>query len=377
MSADLDRARRGVALSPRTEQMTRVIAPRRDGAETRVQPPRDGTRVWDREDAAAGARAAPAAAAGAAQALALAVGAARCCSCSPPERVAAVALSGVIGGGNGTRDDGHADVRARPERPRGAGSGPRATAGLSAPRAQGQSGQARLEADSRRTCISVSPPGGSAGQGRVHGDARSSRKGVTLETVPKLTGMTCTEATAALTAQGLEIGDQTETNDLATAGTVIAQEPVAGRDGAERARPSTVTISKGPKDVRVPDLTGQDLADGARRTSAGGTEGRAPSAARRRRSAGRDGASATIPPAARRQPEGSAVNISSSRGPSEGGHARGLRPQDGGRHAEDPGRRPRAADAVELPDDTTRRSTGTVQEDLAAARDARARRARP
>ena len=50
MSADLDRARRGVALSPRTEQMTRVIAPVRATApQTRVQPPREATRVWDRE----------------------------------------------------------------------------------------------------------------------------------------------------------------------------------------------------------------------------------------------------------------------------------------------------------------------------------------
>ena len=73
MAADLDRARRGVALSPRTEQMTRVLAPARTASQTRVQPPRDATRVWDRE--LPPGRQPPAA--GASEALALAVGAAR------------------------------------------------------------------------------------------------------------------------------------------------------------------------------------------------------------------------------------------------------------------------------------------------------------
>ncbi len=97
MAADLDRARRGVALSPRTEQMTRVVPPARTGQHTRVQPPRDGTRVWDRDEppprTPPPARCARSARAGRG-----------CCSpCSCSRRApAAVALSGVFGSGDAT-----------------------------------------------------------------------------------------------------------------------------------------------------------------------------------------------------------------------------------------------------------------------------------
>ena len=82
--------------------------------------------------------------------------------------------------------------------------------------------------------------------------------GLKLATVPSLKGMTVQQATAALTARGLKYGDETDTNDLATAGTVIKQDPVAGST-APRGSAVAVTVSSGPKQVGVPDLRGQDL----------------------------------------------------------------------------------------------------------------------
>ncbi len=49
MAADLDRARRGVALSPRTEQMTRSSRPRARGSRRASSRRATATRVWDRD----------------------------------------------------------------------------------------------------------------------------------------------------------------------------------------------------------------------------------------------------------------------------------------------------------------------------------------
>ena len=151
MSADLDRARRGVALSPRTEQMTRVLPPPPRIGDTQVQPPRDGTRVWDRElppvrrrRRGRRRRAAPRWPWILVLLLLLAAGA-----------VAAVALSGVVGDdktGTTAPDDGHG-----PERPGRQGSGHRAERAHPS-RAQAVDQGTGLVAGSRATsCASTRP----------------------------------------------------------------------------------------------------------------------------------------------------------------------------------------------------------------------------
>jgi serine/threonine-protein kinase len=310
MSADLDRARRGVALSPRTEQMTRVIAPVHTAPQPRVEPARDATRVWDREVAAPVRRQPPPPPpAGRPRRarwpwillalLVLAAGA-----------VVAVALSGVIGGGNGTPTTVAPTVARVPSGLVGMDEAPATAklqrAGLVANPVN------RASKQPPGVVISVSPPGGR--QVKVGSSVTLGiSKGVTLVAVPKVTGMTLQEATAALTGKGLKVGNQTETNDLAAAGTVIAQNPVAAAT-APAGSSVALTISKGPKDVLVPDLTGQDLAT-AQQTLAGanlkpGTIRRVPS---------NDQPAGSVlsndPPGGTQAPEGSAVNMVLSSGP--------------------------------------------------------------
>jgi beta-lactam-binding protein with PASTA domain/predicted Ser/Thr protein kinase len=308
MSADLDRARRGVALSPRTEQMTRVLAPARGPQQTRVQPPRD-TRVWDREEPPPSRRPPPP---------------------PPPVRpkrsrwpwvllallvlaagaVAAVALSGVIGGGSATPT-----TTAPPPFVRV----PNGLVGTDQFSATDQIERSGLKA--RRVnraspqdpgkVIAVSPPGGK----RLRRGSTVTlivSKGVTNKTVPTITDMTVQDATALLQQRGLVLGDRSEQNDLADAGTVIAQDPAAGAI-APVGSPVNVTVSKGPKDVLVPDLTGQDEQTAiANLAQAGLKEGHVG------RVASSDQPSGLVvsndPPGGTQAPEGSAVNLLLSSG---------------------------------------------------------------
>ncbi len=105
--------------------------------------------------------------------------------------------------------------------------------------------------------IGVSPPGGSPLR-RGASVTLSVSKGVTVRTVPKITNMTIGEATTLLQQHGLTVGDQTQKEDLSDAGTVISQDPAAGAT-APVGSAVAVVISKGPKEVLVPDLGGQDL----------------------------------------------------------------------------------------------------------------------
>jgi beta-lactam-binding protein with PASTA domain/predicted Ser/Thr protein kinase len=251
MSADLDRARRGVALSPRTEQMTRVIAPATTARQTRVEPPRAATRVWDRDELPPTRRPPP----------------------QPPVRpkrprwpwillavlvlaaggVAAVALGGVFGGKDTPTTTTPAFVRV----PSDLVGGDQFSAvdklvalGLKANRVQQASGQ------DPGTVLRVAPAGGA--RVRTGSTVRLFvSKGQDTETVPQITNMTVTDATALLTSHGLVVGDRTDKNDLAAAETVIAQDPAGGAVAAKGSAVN-ITVSKGPKDVPVPDLTGQD-----------------------------------------------------------------------------------------------------------------------
>ena len=137
--------------------------------------------------------------------------------------------------------------------------------------------------------------------------------GLKLATVPSLKGMTVQQATAALTARGLRYGDETDTNDLATAGTVIKQDPVAGST-APRGSSVAVTVSSGPKQVGVPDLRGEDLPTAKANLEAGRTAGSGTSTTRRRRASRSTRSSAPTRQRPRSSPQGSAVNLLFSSG---------------------------------------------------------------
>jgi beta-lactam-binding protein with PASTA domain len=283
-----------------------VIAPANTAPQTRVQPPRDATRVWDRE-VPPPRRQPPAPPVRPRRSrwpwvllalLVLAAGA-----------VAAVALTGVIGGGSGTPTTtapafvhvpndlvGKVEVDATDEL---------TSLGLKAvPRV-------RASSKDPGDVVAVSPPGGS----RLKTGASVIlyiSKGVTVRTVPKITDMTLADATALLTQHGLTIGDQNSVNDLADAGTVIAQDPAAGST-APLGSAVAVTVSKGPKDVLVPDLTGQDLATATQNLTdaklKAGTIGHVSSSSQPAGSI-----VSNDPPGGTQAPEGSTVNILLSSG---------------------------------------------------------------
>ena len=86
--------------------------------------------------------------------------------------------------------------------------------------------------------------------------------------MPDLRGMTEADASAALSTAHLVTGEtSTEYDDKAPAGTVVRTDPKVGTS----AKPGTavnLVVSKGPKPVAVPDITGRKLGY-ANRTLAG------------------------------------------------------------------------------------------------------------
>jgi beta-lactam-binding protein with PASTA domain len=306
MSADLDRARRGVSLSPRTEQMTRVIAPPPRIGDTRVQPPREGTRVWDHEGAARTAAPPPRAVPPRRSRwpwvllvlLVLAAGA-----------VAAVALSGVLGGGGGNTGTTTAKQAKVPNDLVGkdqiAAQDELTNLGLKyAIKGQNSS------VDPGNVLRAVPRSGSTVNAGSTVTLYVST--GVKLVTVPSLKGMTKPQAKAALQGRDLVYGDETQTNDLAAAGTIIKQAPLAGSTAAKGSSVA-VTISSGPKLVGVPDLRGEDIQTAtANLEQVGlkvGTTSQAPSADQPAKTI-----ISTDPPADTQKPEGSAVNLLFSSG---------------------------------------------------------------
>ncbi|MEO9176174.1 MAG: PASTA domain-containing protein, partial [Gaiellales bacterium] len=250
MAADLDRARRGVALSPRTEQMTRIVAPSRTAQQTRVQPAHDATRVWDREPPPP--RTPPPAPVRPRRSrwpwvlLALLVLAAG--------GVTAVALSGVIGGGGGTTGTTVASVTI-PNGLRGLDEG-HAQARLEALNLKVRMAQEFSPALPPGVVLRASPPGGA----RVASGSTVTlyvSKGASLVAVPALKGHTLADATAALKAKKLT-SVETNENSLEPKGTVIAQDPAAGQLVAPNTSVA-ITVSDGPKQVNVPDVRGEDL----------------------------------------------------------------------------------------------------------------------
>lgn len=76
--------------------------------------------------------------------------------------------------------------------------------------------------------------------------------------VPDLTGMKLDEATTALEEAGLELNtDVEQVNDEAPAGEIISQNPSGGAQLSKGSK-VRITVSKGQKEVSVPDVSGMD-----------------------------------------------------------------------------------------------------------------------
>ena len=83
--------------------------------------------------------------------------------------------------------------------------------------------------------------------------------GAATVTVPDVIGSSEDEAIAALDAEGLAADSITAPSDEAE-GTVIAQDPAGGSEAAE-GDTVTITVSSGPEEQAMPDVTGEDADD--------------------------------------------------------------------------------------------------------------------
>ncbi|MGY3380373.1 serine/threonine protein kinase/beta-lactam-binding protein with PASTA domain [Arthrobacter sp. TE12231] len=83
-------------------------------------------------------------------------------------------------------------------------------------------------------------------------------KGPELFPLPDLTGKTLDDAKTALNGAEMALGPITETFDeTAPAGTVLAQAPRSGNP-VRHGTPVSLTVSKGPQPIPVPDVRGQE-----------------------------------------------------------------------------------------------------------------------
>lgn len=119
-------------------------------------------------------------------------------------------------------------------------------------------GEAFSESIPPQSIVSSDPASGSD----VHASGTVSvvlSKGPERYAVPDLRGMTEADASAALATAHLVAGEtSTEYDDKAPAGTVVRTDPKVGTS----AKPGTavnLVVSKGPKPVAVPDITGRKL----------------------------------------------------------------------------------------------------------------------
>lgn len=94
-------------------------------------------------------------------------------------------------------------------------------------------------------------------------------KGKQGSIVPNVTKMDVTNAQNALIAAGLVLGAQTEANDAAPAGQVIAQDPAAGTSLPAGASVNVV-VSKGPATTAVPGVVNQSRANAEAALSSAG-----------------------------------------------------------------------------------------------------------
>ncbi|QCB98173.1 serine/threonine-protein kinase [Arthrobacter sp. PAMC25564] len=83
-------------------------------------------------------------------------------------------------------------------------------------------------------------------------------KGPELFPLPDLAGNTLDQAKSALNGAGMALGPVTETYDeTAAAGIVLAQAPRSGNP-VRHGTPVSLTVSKGPQPIPVPDVRGQE-----------------------------------------------------------------------------------------------------------------------
>jgi serine/threonine-protein kinase len=83
-------------------------------------------------------------------------------------------------------------------------------------------------------------------------------KGPQLFPLPGLTGKTLVESKNELNGAEMALGTVTETfSETEPAGTVLAQDPAAGTP-VRRGTPVSLTVSKGPEPIPVPDVRGQE-----------------------------------------------------------------------------------------------------------------------
>lgn len=130
-------------------------------------------------------------------------------------------------------------------------------------------GEAYSETIPPQSIVSADPAAGS----QVRGSSAITvviSKGPERYAVPDLRGQTQAAATAALTAARLSVGALTDDyDDTAPAGTVVRSTPKPGvlvKPGA----PVSLVVSKGPKPVAVPDVTGRKLGYANRTLAAAG-----------------------------------------------------------------------------------------------------------
>jgi serine/threonine-protein kinase len=131
---------------------------------------------------------------------------------------------------------------------------------------KGEQGEQRYNSSApKMTVLEQSPPPGSR-EGIGGAVTLVVSGGQRMVNVPTLTGMTKTEAIAALEKEGFDMGDATETSSNQPRGTVIATRPSAG---SQVSLPTTVNlvISGGTATINMPNLMGRDV-EGARQTLA-------------------------------------------------------------------------------------------------------------
>lgn len=85
-------------------------------------------------------------------------------------------------------------------------------------------------------------------------------RGTELVSVPDVEGKKKSSATSTLEDAGFKVTVKTEYSDSVAEGTVISQNPTAGLEVAKGSK-ITIVVSKGPKQVEVPDVIGLSEAD--------------------------------------------------------------------------------------------------------------------
>ena len=88
-----------------------------------------------------------------------------------------------------------------------------------------------------------------------------------------MAGQPAADAQAALTDQGLSVSLDERTNGKVPAGDAVKTEPAAG-ETVEVGSEVTLIVSKGPKQVIVPDVVGSERGRGTRRDRGRGPEAR-------------------------------------------------------------------------------------------------------